>query len=376
MPFLQHNNRHDCWIFQSADVWTVHSSASLETFNNPYARLGVARDETRRVSCFARKRTERENDIVSLKYSSLRFFWINLFTRLFAFFPSPPFFCFFLLTISHLGFALSVCPHWQHQNTVKGSVWKGVREHERQWGKSRSWDALWVTRLNEALCMVHAPLQRSTLQSLFCTCTVNIWERRGARVEQPLSSAGSLPAASLVDVPFKFPARVPNCLCACCITSLFTFPPILVHFILLTSHFLLASSAFSFSSSFLFFVVFFTLTSSCLHWFWRLCGCFCVCAIRWGEWGAKGVTSGGPVTCELELNLWCMSPHFSRLAALHSENSCFDWNVVVGTISFCWSPSQLFMRNKTLLSTDNQTFLCLHSLTNRNCLDRNVNARN
>lgn len=96
MPFLQHNNRHDCWIFQSADVWTVHSSASLETFNNPYARLGVARDETRRVSCFARKRTERENDIVSLKYSSLRFFWINLFTRLFAFFPSPPFFfCFF-----------------------------------------------------------------------------------------------------------------------------------------------------------------------------------------------------------------------------------------------------------------------------------------
>lgn len=254
MPFLQHNNRHDCWIFQSADVWTVHSSASLETFNNPYARLGVTRDETRRVSCFARKRTERENDIVSLKYSSLRFFWINLFTRLFAFPPPPTFFLFFfLLTISHLGFALSVCPHWQHQNTVKGSVWKGVREHERQWGKSRSWDALWVTRLNEALCMVHAPLQRSTLQSLFCTCTVNIWERRGARVEQPLSSAGSLPAASLVDVPFKFPARVPNCLCACCITSLFTFPPILVHFILLTSHFLLASSAFSFSSSFLFF---------------------------------------------------------------------------------------------------------------------------
>lgn len=100
MPFLQHNNRHDCWIFQSADVWTVHSSASLETFNNPYARLGVTRDETRRVSCFARKRTERENDIVSLKYSSLRFFWINLFTRLFAFPPPPTFFLFFFCSLS------------------------------------------------------------------------------------------------------------------------------------------------------------------------------------------------------------------------------------------------------------------------------------
>lgn len=219
--------------------------------------------------------------------------------------------------------------------------------------------------------MVHAPLQRSTLQSLFCTCTVNIWERRGARVEQPLSSAGSLPVASLVDVPFKFPARVPNCLCACCITSLFTFPPILVHFILLTSHFLLASSAFSFSSSFLFFFWFFlTLTSSCLHWFWRLCGCFCVCAIRWGEWGAKGVTSGGPVTCELELNLWCMSPHFSRLAALHSENSCFDWNIVVVVVFFL----ALFLfvdplRNSSwetkpyFLLTTKLFFVCIHSQT-------------
>lgn len=105
---------------------------------------------------------------------------------------------------------------------------------------------------------------------------------------------------------------------------------------------------------FVFFSFFFTLTSSCLHWFWRLCGCFCVCAIRWGEWGAKGVTSGGPVTCELELNLWCMSPHFSRLAALHSENSCFDWNVVV--VGFFWHYFFLLIPFATLHEKQNLTF--------------------
>lgn len=138
MPFLQHNNRHDCWIFQSADVWTVHSSASLETFNNPYARLGVTRDETRRVSCFARKRTERENDIVSLKYSSLRFFWINLFTRLFAFFSPPTFFfVFFFAHYQPPWFRLVCLPtlatskHCQ-RFSVKGGerTWEAVREEQ------------------------------------------------------------------------------------------------------------------------------------------------------------------------------------------------------------------------------------------------------
>lgn len=66
------NNRRECWILRSADVWTIHSSFSLETFNNPYAPLGVTWDETRWVLC-SLEGTEKQNNIVSLKCCSLAF---------------------------------------------------------------------------------------------------------------------------------------------------------------------------------------------------------------------------------------------------------------------------------------------------------------
>lgn len=71
-------------------------------------------------------------------------------------------------------------------------------------------------------CCVGNTVKRSTMQSTrrpfsrahFKACFALVLstfgrgeERRGARVEQPLSSAGSLPAASLVNVPFKLPTR-------------------------------------------------------------------------------------------------------------------------------------------------------------------------
>lgn len=85
-------------------------------------------------------------------------------------------------------------------------------------------------------------------------------------MEQPLSGAGSLPTASLVDVPFKLPTRATKLLmCLPHYRTFFTFTQFPVSFILLTSHFLLASSAFS--------SVFFTLTSSC---FLLLCVCVSV----------------------------------------------------------------------------------------------------
>lgn len=168
--------------------------------------------------------------------------WLHLSTHVFAFF------FFFLHTVTHPGFALSVCPHWHHQNTVKGSMWEGERENERQWERERGRfrDALWVTPLNEA--RYTAPLQQSILQSLFCTCTVNIWERRGeerseggAAFEQRWVFTHCL---SRRCSPLSSPLALPNCLCA--LPHFFYFHPILVSFILLTSHILLTSSAFFF----------------------------------------------------------------------------------------------------------------------------------
>lgn len=154
-PFLAHwlmspwhafffpNNRHECWILRSADVWTVHNS-SLETFNNPYAPLGVTWDETCWVLC-SLERTRKQNNTVSLKCSN------HLFTCLFAFF-------FFFAHCHPPWFRLVCLPtpaSSKHRQRFNG---RGERENERQWESergSRSRDALWVTPLNEARCTVH-----------------------------------------------------------------------------------------------------------------------------------------------------------------------------------------------------------------------------
>lgn len=90
------SNRHDCWILRFADVWTIHDSVSLETFNNPYAPLGVTWDETRWVSG-SLESDGKQNNIVSLKTLLPCLSWLHLLARLFAFFffahCHPPWFC-------------------------------------------------------------------------------------------------------------------------------------------------------------------------------------------------------------------------------------------------------------------------------------------
>lgn len=68
------------------------------------------------------KGTGKQNNIVSLKCCSLAFLdfiYLLAYSPLFA--PCHP----------HWFFALSVCPHRHHQNTVKGSVRGGARERTR-----------------------------------------------------------------------------------------------------------------------------------------------------------------------------------------------------------------------------------------------------
>lgn len=132
----------------------------------------------------------------------------------------------FLLTVTHLGFRLVCLPTLlssKHRQRFSVRGRETVREGER----SRSRDALWVTPLNEARCTVHsAPSAEHTSKPvLHLYCQHLGEERRGARVEQPLSSAGSLPSASFVVVPFKLPARATKLLTVCAyhITTLFTF---------------------------------------------------------------------------------------------------------------------------------------------------------
>lgn len=160
---------------------------------------------------------------------------LHLFTRLFAFFCSP--------SPTLVSPCLSA-----HTGIIKTlSKVERERENERQWERSRSRDALWVTPLNEARCTVHgAPSAEHTSKPvLHLYCQHLGEERRGARVEQPLSSAGSLPTASLVNVPFKLPTRATKLLMCLPHYHAFYFHPIPVSFILLTSHFLVVSSAFS-----------------------------------------------------------------------------------------------------------------------------------
>lgn len=178
----------------------------------------------------------------------------------------------FSLPVTHLGFSPCLSAHTGIIKTLSKVQCEGEREREREAererARSRSQDALWVSLLNEARSTVHgAPSAEHTSKPvLHLYCQHLEEERRGARVEQPLSGAGSLPTASLVDVPFKLPTRATKLLmCLPHYRTFFTFTQFPVSFILLTSHFLLASSAFS--------SVFFTLTSSC---FLLLCVCVSV----------------------------------------------------------------------------------------------------
>lgn len=133
--------------------------------------------------------------------------------------------------------------HCQRFTVREDREWEAVGEGER----SRSRDAMWVTPLNEARCTVHgAPSAEHTSKPVLHLYCQHLGEERiGARVEQPLSSAGSLPTASLVNVPFKLPTRATKLLMCLPHYHTFYFHPIPISFILLTSHFLLASSAFS-----------------------------------------------------------------------------------------------------------------------------------
>lgn len=108
MPFLS----QQCWILWFADVWTIHNNVSVETFNNPYVPLSITWDETFWVLCFLERFGKQNKILFCSNVAALPF--------LISFIYSPTHL--FLLTVTHLGFALSVCPHRHHQNIVKGSL--------------------------------------------------------------------------------------------------------------------------------------------------------------------------------------------------------------------------------------------------------------
>ena len=141
--------------------------------------------------------------------------WLDSSTHVFAFF--------FLRTVTRPGFALSVCPHRHHQNNVKGSMWEGEREWETVREGERQISGCFVGNTVKRSTVHGAPSAEHTSKPvLHLYCQHLGEERRGARVEQPLSSAGSLPTASPVDVPpLSSPLVLPNCLCA--LPHFFTF---------------------------------------------------------------------------------------------------------------------------------------------------------
>ena len=150
--------------------------------------------------------------------------WLRLFTRLFASFCSPS---------PTLVFRLVCLPTLASSKHCQKVQREGEREREnerqRERARSRSQDALWVSLLNEARSTVHgAPSAEHTSKPvLHLYCQHLEEERRGARVEQPLSGAGSLPTASLVDVPFKLPTRATKLLmCLPHYRTFFYFHPI------------------------------------------------------------------------------------------------------------------------------------------------------
>lgn len=127
--------------------------------------------------------------------------WLHLFTCVFAFF----------CTISSTLVSPCLSAHTGIIKTLSKVQCEREREreNERQGERERGrfWDALWVTPLNEA--RYTAPLQQSTLQSLFCTCTVNIWERRGEERGwiSLWAALGLYPLLLLSMFPFKLPTR-------------------------------------------------------------------------------------------------------------------------------------------------------------------------
>lgn len=217
-----------------------------------------------------KKKRPKRRITVSLKWHSLSFFE---FIYLLAY---VPFFFFFFFAHCH-----PTCLH-AHTGISKhcqSSLWEGERKWETvsKGERSRSWDALWVSPLNEA--------QHGTpsAELLFKACFALVLSTFGIGKERGWCSfwavQGRNTPFSSVCVLFKLRTCVPNWLFASCITYTFYFYPVLLSFILLTSHFLLVSFPLS---------PVFTLTSShCLHWFAacaNLHACMCMChKVRWAE---------------------------------------------------------------------------------------------
>lgn len=142
------------------------------------------------------------------------------------------------------------------------------------------------------------PYSKAHFKTCFCTCTVNIWERReeersegGAVFEQRWVFYSALLLSLFSFKPCSYD-QIAYVLAAS--PHIFHFHPILVTFIPLTSHFLHR----------LFWLLFcfpFEL-SGFLHVDFGGCASFPCVLLAGVSGGAKGIASGRPVTCKVHLN--------------------------------------------------------------------------
>lgn len=191
-------------VLWCAVVCLVHNS--LETLNNPCACLGITKDETCWVLCFQWR--EWHNVIKPLP---TRLSLPHLFTPLFG----------FLCSVTHLSCASSVCPHGQHQRTVKGSVqdageeWERVREAEEQ--VPGCFVGNTVKR-----SMVHgAPSAEHTSKPVLHLYCQHLEEKWGWC--SLWAALGLYQVPLLLMLPLSSHLVQPNCLCARRITTFFFF---------------------------------------------------------------------------------------------------------------------------------------------------------